>query len=176
MPKAIPRIPKHNAFIIADESGLLAGIIARGDMFRCDKNNVQEKNSVEFRGGEVLVAYPDESLGDAVNRMLLNSIGRLPVVERAAPREVVGYLGRANMLSSPHPAVEGGERAGGRGGSATYTKPRVKVDGRDVTLFGYLPREYFQLIMNSRSTSSIDTYLLKMPSQCIALHWYDYAR
>ncbi|MES1180485.1 MAG: hypothetical protein ABUL66_01340, partial [Verrucomicrobiota bacterium] len=36
----------------------------------------------------------------ALAKMLNRSVGRLPVVERADPTKVVGYLGRAAILSA----------------------------------------------------------------------------
>ncbi len=49
---------------------------------------------------DVIVTYPDETLHDAIAKMLWRDIGRLPVVERANPRKVVGYFGRAGILSA----------------------------------------------------------------------------
>lgn len=46
------------------------------------------------------VAYPDESVDDALNRMLLRGCGRLPVVSRDDPGRYVGYLGRAAVLNA----------------------------------------------------------------------------
>jgi CBS domain-containing protein len=46
------------------------------------------------------VAYPDEPLYDAIARMVAHDVGRLPVVERGNPGRVVGYLGRANILTA----------------------------------------------------------------------------
>jgi len=47
-----------------------------------------------------IVAYPDELVFDALFRMLQNNIGRLPVVSRENPRQMVGYLNRATILSA----------------------------------------------------------------------------
>jgi signal-transduction protein with cAMP-binding, CBS, and nucleotidyltransferase domain len=49
---------------------------------------------------ELIVTYPDETLYDAIAKLLRNNIGRLPVVERASPKKVVGYLGRAGILAA----------------------------------------------------------------------------
>lgn len=46
------------------------------------------------------VAFPDEPLHAALTKMLNRDIGRLPVVERNNPARVVGYLGRAALLSA----------------------------------------------------------------------------
>ena len=46
------------------------------------------------------MTFPDESLHDAIRKMLQNNIGRLPVVDRDDPTRVVGYLGRASILAA----------------------------------------------------------------------------
>ena len=44
----------------------------------------------------------DETLHDAIARLLRHDIGRLPVVSRENPRQIVGYLGRADILAARH--------------------------------------------------------------------------
>ncbi len=46
----------------------------------------------------LVVTYPDESVYDAVEKMLQNDVGRLPVVERKNPTKLVGYLGRSGVM------------------------------------------------------------------------------
>ena len=48
----------------------------------------------------LVVAYPDERVFDAVTKMLDNNIGRLPVVDRKNPQNMVGYINRANVMGS----------------------------------------------------------------------------
>jgi chloride channel protein, CIC family len=47
-----------------------------------------------------VIAYPDESLHDAVARMVGNDIGRLPVVARDDPRHIVGYVERRSIMAA----------------------------------------------------------------------------
>ena len=49
---------------------------------------------------ELVVVYPDETLHAAIEKMLKSDVGRVPVVDRAAPTRAVGYLGRADILSA----------------------------------------------------------------------------
>jgi len=48
---------------------------------------------------DVVVAYPDETLSEASAKMLSRNVGRLPVVDRADPRKIVGYLGRQAIMA-----------------------------------------------------------------------------
>ena len=49
---------------------------------------------------ELIVAYPDEPLHDAIVRMIKHDVGRLPVVDRSDPGKAIGYLGRASILAA----------------------------------------------------------------------------
>ncbi|HHY86270.1 MAG TPA: CBS domain-containing protein [Verrucomicrobia bacterium] len=83
------------------EGERLAGIITRGDMVRALRRDPDGRMTVAEAGCiDLVVTYPDEPLHTALARMLGRNIGRLPVVERSAPTRVVGYLGRAAILSA----------------------------------------------------------------------------
>jgi CBS domain-containing protein len=55
---------------------------------------------LEAGSRNVVVTFPDEALHDASEKMLRYNIGRLPVVDRADERRVVGYLGRPGILAA----------------------------------------------------------------------------
>ena len=87
--------------IIVDQDGALAGIITRGDILRALEPSQQEPVTVLEAGSRTpLITYPDELVHDALNTMLQNNVGRLPVVSRENPRKLVGYLGRAAVLEA----------------------------------------------------------------------------
>ncbi len=91
----------HQAIPIVDKDKHLAGIITRGDVLRAvETNHANEQTVLEAGSRNLLVAYPDESVYTAVERMLRNNVGRLPVVKRENPRELVGYLGRSSVLEA----------------------------------------------------------------------------
>lgn len=48
----------------------------------------------------LVVTYPDELVSEAAAKLLRFDIGRLPVVDRADERKVVGYLGRSAILAA----------------------------------------------------------------------------
>jgi CBS domain-containing protein len=94
-------LTRHQAISIVDEDGKLAGIITRGDMLRAmGLQEHAESPVLEVGSKDPFVTYPDESVYDAVSHMLIHDIGRLPVVSRADPRQIVGYLGRAAILQA----------------------------------------------------------------------------
>lgn len=90
---------RHQAFPIVDEHGRLSGIITRGDLLRALETTSGESLSVCQAGTQLLVVtYPDEMLHDALHKLLAHDIGRLPVVRREAPQQLVGYLSRGAIL------------------------------------------------------------------------------
>lgn len=92
---------RRQAAILLDEHGKLAGIITRGDVLRATRQDDAERMTVADAGAKnLIVTYPEEPLHAALTKMLQSDIGRLPVVEPSNPTRVVGYLGRAAILSA----------------------------------------------------------------------------
>jgi chloride channel protein, CIC family len=96
-----PALARRQGTILVDASGRLAGMVTRGDLLRVLQAGTAATTSVGEAGvTDVAVAFPDETLHEAIARMLKRGIGRLPVVARADPGKVVGYLGRADILAA----------------------------------------------------------------------------
>jgi CBS domain-containing protein len=96
-----PLLTRHQALPIVNAADELVGIITRGDVLRALENNPGGVTTVLEAGNDTLVVtYPDESLHDAVMKMLRNDIGRLLVVSRENHRELIGYLGRAGVMKA----------------------------------------------------------------------------
>ena len=96
-----PAVSHHQGLFIVDEEGRLAGIITRGDVLRAlEEHPSGSLNVLEAGTRELIVAFPDELISEASNKMLRNDVGRLPVVERSDPRKLVGYLGRQGVMAA----------------------------------------------------------------------------
>jgi H+/Cl- antiporter ClcA/CBS domain-containing protein len=96
-----PLVSRHQALLILDDAGKLAGIITRGDIVRALDTEPSGGMTVQEAGStHLVVAYPDELVSEAATKLLRFDIGRLPVVDRADERKVVGYLGRAAILAA----------------------------------------------------------------------------
>lgn len=92
---------RHQALPILDGEGRLVGIVTRGDVMKALRLPVRVDATVlEVGARDLVVAYADETVRDAVVRLLRHDIGRLPVVSREDPRVLVGYLGRAHVMSA----------------------------------------------------------------------------
>jgi chloride channel protein, CIC family len=96
-----PAVARHEAMLISDRDGKLAGIVTRGDILRALDQDKTGAITVEQAGNtQLVVAYPDELVSEAAAKLLRFEIGRLPVVDRADEHKIVGYLGRAAILAA----------------------------------------------------------------------------
>jgi H+/Cl- antiporter ClcA len=96
-----PAVARHEALLILDETGKLAGIITRGDLLRAfDKDSSGAMTVQEAGTTRLVVTHPDELVSEAAAKMLRNDVGRLPVVYRADHGKVVGYLGRSGVMAA----------------------------------------------------------------------------
>lgn len=99
--KGEPSVSKRQGLLIVNADQKLAGIITRGDLLRALQGAPAGNLSVLESGKtNLVVTYPDELLRDAIAKILRHGIGRLPVVKRDEPDQVVGYLGRGDIISA----------------------------------------------------------------------------
>jgi len=95
-----PRLRGHRALPIVDQHGRLMGIVTQGDILRgLEENPAGEVPVMEVGSRSLIVAYPDESAFDALTKMLINNVGRLPVVDRKNPERMVGYINRGAVMA-----------------------------------------------------------------------------
>ncbi|NBV20642.1 MAG: chloride channel protein [Proteobacteria bacterium] len=90
---------RRQGTLIMNAQYRLVGIITQGDIVRGLRQTLNDEIT-EAGSRDLVVAFPDEPLHDALSKMLARDVGRLPVVERDDPTRVVGYLGRASILSA----------------------------------------------------------------------------
>jgi chloride channel protein, CIC family len=86
---------------IVSSDGKLVGVVTQGDLLRALERDPKGSMTVLEAGTqEPIVAYPDELAHDAMYRMLQRDIGRLPVVSRENPQQMVGYFNRSSLLGA----------------------------------------------------------------------------
>jgi signal-transduction protein with cAMP-binding, CBS, and nucleotidyltransferase domain len=96
-----PSVTRHQGILIVDADGKLAGIITRDDLMRAlEKDPTGALTVVEAGSSNLVLAHPDEVLYDAAARMLRAKVGRLPVVARNDAGQIVGYLGRSEVMAA----------------------------------------------------------------------------
>ena len=86
---------------IVSSDGKLVGVVTQGDLLRALELDPKGTMTVLEAGSQqLIVAYPDELAHDAMYRMLQRDIGRLPVVSRENPQQMVGYFNRSSLLGA----------------------------------------------------------------------------
>jgi CIC family chloride channel protein len=102
----------HQGFPVLDDAGMLVGVLTRRDLV-----GSTEEESVPLaalvRRAPVIV-FTDNTLRDAADQMVRAGVGRLPVVERGAPRRVLGMISRSDLLGAHAGRLDAGERKRGR--------------------------------------------------------------
>jgi len=96
-----PTVTHHEGVLIVDAQGRLAGIVTRSDLMHALEKDPSGGMAVLEAGSQnPIVAYPNEVLYDAAERMLRSNVGRLPVASWEEPGKPVGYLGRSEVMAA----------------------------------------------------------------------------
>jgi CIC family chloride channel protein len=91
----------HHGFPVVDKEGCLCGVVTmtdvraameRGSSARLTVNDIATKNAI--------VAYPDQSLHDALVQFGGRDVGRIPVVDRNDQTKLLGVLRRHDILKA----------------------------------------------------------------------------
>ncbi len=97
----------HHGFPVVDGEGRLVGVVTVTDLDQAiSENNLEGRTVVDIATTDnLLVAYPDETLGTAMLRMGVRDVGRLPVVSRNEPNEFLGIVRRESLVSAYNRAI-----------------------------------------------------------------------
>ena len=162
---------RHQALPIVDSAGCLQGLVTQGDLLRALQVDPEGKINVLDAGTRSLVvAYPDERVFDAVTKMLENNIGRLPVVDRKDPREMVGYINRANVMGSWRAHLhEESVRDHGWWRNLKSIPENRGIGGVAVGRVESLTDDQILLTANSQSTGTAEVFALSAPVRGVFL-------
>jgi chloride channel protein, CIC family len=99
----------HQGFPVLDAQDRLVGVVTRRDLLDPENPDALPVRAVVRR--PPVVVYEDSSLRDAADQMVIERVGRLPVVRRDAVRTVVGIISRSDLLAAHAPRLEAAHRA-----------------------------------------------------------------
>lgn len=99
VPSLLDKVRMHGLPVTKDDGGL-CGVITVQDVEKAIDTDEHNLNLpvTKFCSQHLVVAYPDESLHHALERMSHRDIGRLPVVDRNSPSTLVGWISRADII------------------------------------------------------------------------------
>ena len=98
----------HQGFPVLDADGRLVGVVTRRDLLDPLHDDGVPLRAVVRR--PPVVVYDDNTLRDAADQMVVERVGRLPVVRRGADREVIGIVSRSDLLAAHAPRLEAAHR------------------------------------------------------------------
>jgi len=81
---------------VMTQKGELYGLVTMHDIRDSDLDHEEKIGDVCAR--DLLVTYPDETIGAALRRMSVRDVGRMPVVSRENPKQLVGLLRRSDAI------------------------------------------------------------------------------
>ncbi|KPK91703.1 MAG: hypothetical protein AMJ88_12965 [Anaerolineae bacterium SM23_ 63] len=99
---------RHHGFPILDDDGRLWGMVTISDLEVVVAKNYPRRTPVTEIGtlySRLVIAYPDETIGDVLRKMGPQGIGRLPVVSRSDPRRLLGLIGRDDIIRAYEVAI-----------------------------------------------------------------------
>ncbi len=88
----------HQGFPVVGASGEVLGVLTRRDLFNADRPG--DRRVAELIHRPPCLVYADCTLRQAMDHMLKHDIGRLPVVSRERPYELIGIMTRSDLLSA----------------------------------------------------------------------------
>lgn len=88
----------HQGFPVLDADHRLVGVLTRRDILDPAREDSSPVSSLIRRAPAV--AFEDSSVREAADHMVVQQVGRLPVVSREDPRCVVGMISRSDLLSA----------------------------------------------------------------------------
>jgi CIC family chloride channel protein len=91
-----------NGLLVLEPNGDLWGLVTVTDFDRAisEELTLPETTVAEIATplDQLMVTYPDETIGEALNRMSLRGLGRLPVVDRQNHKKVIGLIRRKDII------------------------------------------------------------------------------
>lgn len=113
----------HQGFPVVDELGHLVGVVTRRDLLDPALSGATLVRDRLRRPPAVI--YEDSTLRETADHMVLEQVGRLPVVTREDPRKVIGIVSRSDLLAAHAPRLRAARRKSNSGAFAWIGRRRA---------------------------------------------------
>ncbi|MDF1753288.1 MAG: chloride channel protein [Verrucomicrobiales bacterium] len=91
---------QRGLLVTDDDSGELVGIVTVSDLENSMRENHEIDSVEKITTNDIVTAFPDQTVREALVQFGAGDVGRIPVVSRSNPREIVGVLRRSDIISS----------------------------------------------------------------------------
>ncbi len=92
---------RHHGFPVLDAQGELCGVVTLQDLDRAiDQGGLDRLTAGDIATRSVVTVYPDETIWAALRKMAPRDLSRLPVVDRANPKKLLGLLRRSDLVKA----------------------------------------------------------------------------
>jgi len=99
----------HQGFPLVDADELLVGVVTRRDILT--PTFEPDQRLAELVRRPPVVVFEHNTLRDAADLMVVEHVGRIPVVRREDPRRVIGILSRSDLLTAHAPRLKAARQA-----------------------------------------------------------------
>ncbi|HEC56664.1 MAG TPA: CBS domain-containing protein [Candidatus Syntrophoarchaeum butanivorans] len=89
------------------KDGKLIGMVTMKDLEKVPMEEWDRRPVKDVTTTGLVTTYPDESLEDALHKLVLLDIGRLPVVDRRDPKKLLGIITRSDIARAHVKAMAG---------------------------------------------------------------------
>jgi CIC family chloride channel protein len=92
-------VTRHRSYPVVDDAAHVIGMVSRSDVLRWSREGwrVDETLGEQLNAAELLVAYPEDRVGELADRMIAADVGRVPIIERGSGA-LVGLVARRDLL------------------------------------------------------------------------------
>lgn len=93
----------HHGLVVLEPSGKLRGVVTLTDLETALAGDVPQTTpagDIATTWPHLIVAYPEETMDDALGRMSSRGLGRLPVVSREDPYNLLGVIRRVGITDA----------------------------------------------------------------------------
>jgi chloride channel protein, CIC family len=97
---------KHKGYPVISRMGELMGVITIADLENALKQGKKRLDSIiDVYSSDIIVCFPNETLGTALKKLGQKAVGRIPVVSEENDKKLLGLITRKNIIKTYHDKI-----------------------------------------------------------------------